>query len=683
MFKRFIFRILILPFIIININADIDIDIQANNIKQTEHTTILEGNVSANILNYKIKSNKSIYNTKKNTFTLEDKVSLENENMFITSRDAVINTKQNTINANKVLITDKETKLWIKSRDASICNQIYSLNDAKLSSCNEDNPAWNINFTKGSYDANDKNFYLNNVVLRLYSVPILYSPYLVLPNKVRQSGLLAPDFSISSKEFSYMQTMYINIDNSQDLEIKPHIRTRKGYGVNSIYRLAMDKNSFINAKASYFKYNQGFKDELEIDNDSVYGYEIDYNMNIENDGYKKQKLLLGLKSFNDINYEVFKTLKTSKSSYSINAVSKAGYIATNKDFYFDIYLKNFKNMNKKESDQILPQINIHKNIDNLFFNRLYYLVDFKSTHYTRVNKISLFSNEIEVPIIYNTDLLYDYLNFEISDNFYSSYKYYYIEDSSDSATYNRNHYEIKLSSDLVKQYNNFFHNTKMWIKYVSLEHEDGFSAFPTLDNSDSNNPKFVYNSKQLNDKLELNIDNYFYNNSNKLILHKLKSIANLSSEEKEVDVLNDISFWATDKINIKNQINYSLKDEIIDKVLSFIEYDYNQDILKLNHIYDIQDNKESNYLRIDSKKKITDEYSLLMDIDFNQRDYHINRWGIGIEKDTECFAYNVKLSKNASSLLSKTHIKSFKETVLYFKINLKPLGGFEQKYESI
>lgn len=673
----FMFRLVLFCFFIPLI-ADVEVDISANKITRKNNVITLEGNTTAKLLGYSLGSKKATVDTKNNVFNLQDDVFLEKENIFINSNNVSVYMKDENINLEGFRLQDTKSKLWVESDNANACKGIYTIKESTLSSCDNDNVSWKITFSDGEYNEKENNFYLENAVVRIYDVPILYTPYLSISNKVRKSGFLAPEHTISSSELGYMQPYYVNINNASDLELTANIRTKKGLGVNSTYRLASSKNTKTNMNLIYFNYDKNYADEFHISKKDIYGLELEHSINIQDEGYNKQKLFIDLKKSNSANYESFKNLDTSQASILKKTTSKVGYVNTHKSWYFDIFVKQYEDINTSELSRKLPQVNIHKNLENLFFNDLYYFVDLKSQNLYRKDKVSLFTNKASLQFIYDKYLIDNYLNISFYNNVSYSFDNFYINESSIDNEYTKVYHKFKISTDLMGKYKSLSHNIKADVNYLVLDYQEGLPFAYSIYDSEIK----LIQKQDFNSKLEVNIKNSFYNAHNKVFHHKVTgSVASISQSRlvddiQEKKILNNVSFGIGNNINFENKINYSFHDNKVDKVLSSLEYKQ-QNSLKINHIYDTTEKYKSDYLRLNSKKKISKEYSLLLNVDFDNKIKTINRWGVGLEKDEDCFAYKIKLSKNNSLANSSD------ETIFYFKVHLKPLGGFENKYENI
>jgi LPS-assembly protein len=117
----------------------------------------------------------------------------------------------------------------------------YAFSSAVVTSCEGERPAWSISSQEGEVVV-DGYARLRGTRFRVLDIPLLYSPYLVLPIKVtRQSGLLVPEFSQSSRNgYSVNLPLYWAIDEERDLTLYAHYMTERGYMQGLEYRHTPD-----------------------------------------------------------------------------------------------------------------------------------------------------------------------------------------------------------------------------------------------------------------------------------------------------------------------------------------------------------------------------------------------------------------------------------------------------------
>jgi LPS-assembly protein len=116
-------------------------------------------------------------------------------------------------------------------------------------------------------------------------IPVLYSPYLFFPVKIkRQSGLLTPEFGYSDRKGSqYLQPLYWAINDSSDATLYAHYMSQRGLRSGIEYRYVLDEES----KGALFA--EGYKDwkidDGLQDNTKRWGYEGDAVLRENTDRY--------------------------------------------------------------------------------------------------------------------------------------------------------------------------------------------------------------------------------------------------------------------------------------------------------------------------------------------------------------------------------------------------------------
>ena len=119
----------------------------------------------------------------------------------------------------------------------------YSLIKAKATTCDGSVPLWKIEAQEADL-AVDSYAHFRNVVFNVKDHGVFYTPYFFAPTKTtRQSGLLLPDYGISSTQgLFYTQPYYHVIDQSRDLTVYGTILTEKGFMPSLEYRSHTKEN---------------------------------------------------------------------------------------------------------------------------------------------------------------------------------------------------------------------------------------------------------------------------------------------------------------------------------------------------------------------------------------------------------------------------------------------------------
>ncbi|MCB0336912.1 MAG: LPS-assembly protein LptD, partial [Bdellovibrionales bacterium] len=120
----------------------------------------------------------------------------------------------------------------------------YRMYDAGFSSCDckDGGWPWSIDCDKARMEE-EGYAHTYNTTLKLYDIPIFYSPYLFFPvKKERQSGLLAPTYGYSSQDgVQYRQPIFLVLNEHSDVNVSPFVETDTRYGSQFDLRAAFSK----------------------------------------------------------------------------------------------------------------------------------------------------------------------------------------------------------------------------------------------------------------------------------------------------------------------------------------------------------------------------------------------------------------------------------------------------------
>ncbi len=114
---------------------------------------------------------------------------------------------------------------------------VYTFNQAKVSMCDGDVPAWSITADQAVVEI-DGYARLSHSTFQMKDVPVAYAPFFIVPVKTdRQTGLLTPEFGKSSqKGFFYNQPFFWAINESSDLTLNEYFMSKRGFMHGIEYR---------------------------------------------------------------------------------------------------------------------------------------------------------------------------------------------------------------------------------------------------------------------------------------------------------------------------------------------------------------------------------------------------------------------------------------------------------------
>ena len=144
--------------------------------------------------------------------------------------------------------------------------QTYHVRDGSFTTCDGDRPSWHFRTSdlrvtiEGYGFAKQTRFYIGRV-------PVLYSPYLTFPAKTeRQSGLLMPRFSVSELlGYDVDLPLFWAISTSTDATIYSHYMSKRGLMMGPEFRYATSRTSEGILRFDYLR-DQEDKSELREQN---------------------------------------------------------------------------------------------------------------------------------------------------------------------------------------------------------------------------------------------------------------------------------------------------------------------------------------------------------------------------------------------------------------------------------
>ncbi len=161
--------------------------------------------------------------------------------------------------------------------------QTYEAKNISVTSCDGDDPAWKL--TGQNFKVTIEGYgYAKNTALWAGKMPVLYSPFLFFPAKLkRQSGLLMPEIGYADRKGrQYLQPLYWAIDDASDATLYTHYMSERGLRTGLEYRYVLDERSLGTVMAEGF---QDFRiDDGQKDNSERWGYDDD-ELRINKDRY--------------------------------------------------------------------------------------------------------------------------------------------------------------------------------------------------------------------------------------------------------------------------------------------------------------------------------------------------------------------------------------------------------------
>lgn len=640
---------------------------------------------------YYITTDKAIYDMNKRTLELIGNVNIVQKNdSHSMSEYAFVDLNKETLFEEPIFLINYTDSLWMASKNLkSDANETNFECTTTLSSCDSDDPFWSAKFSSGFQDKQNQWIHTFNTRLYIKSIPFFYSPYFGFPtDKTRRSGLLRPTIGYSKEEgFLYAQPIYFAPQHNWDLELIPQTRGHRGQGMYGYFRFADSPYSMLQMKSGQFIEQSSFKEENRLQNDKHFGWDLDYKRTkLFSNDETQDGLFSSLHYLNDIDYknleQVNKTL-----DYEKNIESKLNYFYKTQNLYFGTYFRYYQDSSKENNDatmQQLPVGHLHKFSDSIIFDKLVYSADLKYENYSRKKDINGEIYNFSMPISYSFSLLDDYLNLSFKENIQATKLDYSNTDSNfDNGSMFQSTHIISASTELVKPYTSIIHSVGLDLTY-SIPDKEKISGDIYGVNSQIAELSPFNQTLSKNKELSFGLNQSFYNKQTiaQILNHKLKQSITIdeTGKSRRQNLDNEISIYYG-LGSLSNRFLFNHEDNKIIEYSSSLDIAKNGVYAKINHygtnLTPNSNKTDTEFLSVDTgfnfKRFYTfsykQSYDLYREIS-NKQEYKfaINKrcWGLGLRYE--------------DSLVASSSYDTYRQKMIYLMLELKPLGGFEQKY---
>ncbi|MGD2030825.1 MAG: LPS assembly protein LptD, partial [Desulfobacterales bacterium] len=184
-----------------------------------------------------------------------------------------LNTETGTVYNGTIFL--EENHFYIKGdKLEKVGKASYTADKASITSCDGDRPAWKITGRNLKVTIEGYGF-VKHAALWAKKIPVLYTPFLVFPAKLkRQSGLLPPQFGYSDRKGTeYIQPVYWAINPSSDATFYLDYMAHRGEKLGLEYRYVLDERS--KGTLMYDFFNDEKVDDGSSGSSEKWGYEDD------------------------------------------------------------------------------------------------------------------------------------------------------------------------------------------------------------------------------------------------------------------------------------------------------------------------------------------------------------------------------------------------------------------------
>ena len=670
----------------------------AKDINSKDNIVTARGSVVIFSPTYYLSADKIIYDKENETFELFNNVLIMKDNSIQTQSDyAFVNLKEDSSTQNPLFLYENSNKIWVNSQSSTKEKDLIDLDSSIISSCDCLDPIWSIRASSADYDTEDKWINAYNPRLYIKNVPVFYSPYLGFPtDKTRRTGLLLPTVGFSSTEgIYYSQPIFFAPAQNYDFELVPQVRTNRGYGSYLYYRYADSINSTLEMKTGFFKEQDDYMEENDLDNNLHYGLDVDYKRrDILSNSKNDDGLYASLNYLNDVEYITLEnedeTVTTDKK-----VESKINYFYNTPDYYTGTYARYYIDTSKDTNEgtlQELPQVQFHAYNKESFIDNLVYSADTKVMNYTRSEGITASVYEMSVPISYSKYFFDDYLYLTLENKtIISKYDYDNFENNNyEDGTLVQNRTSVAVGSDLIKPYENYLHTMNLNAEYSvpkNLKEDGDLYNITTTDDATKQAELKAFPTIQEDKEIIMSLNQSLYGKHSlkQFINHKLsQSILYDELDSPELQNLENYVKVNHDYGSVSGKVVYNVQDKEFIENTASSTLSYDNASLTLGYYKSKEtensDKEDLESYRVSTSYRLSKDYKVSYYENYNILESIRSKQGVAFNINDSCWNLDLKY-ENEIIPSSSSEPDGIDQRIVFLNLILKPLGGIKQKYK--
>ncbi len=613
---------------------------------------------------------------------------------------------------------EQKSQLWMSGEQGDIKDKYYDVTTGMVSGCNPNKPLWKIKFSSSNYNGEDKWMNLYNARLYIYDIPIFYFPYFGYSlDNTRRSGLLIPVFGLSSDEgFYYQQPIYIAVNNWWDLELKPQLRTLRGFGSYETFRFADSNVSHGSFTTGYFQESKSYVNYNSLAHKTHYGFDFKYenrdflNQWLGTDLSGQSGIYANMSWMNDVDYINLSTADTINNVTANQVLSQVNMFYNTDNNYFGSYFKYYQNLLLESNAQTiekLPTLQYHNYLTALLGDHLLYNVDLTSVNLYRELGKKAVRSDLNVPITLQTSLFNEYLNLSYQSQLFAEHisfngqAYSGQEVGQDPNAYKdgmflRQYNIFNLNTNLTKAYDDFTHTVVFGVTYTRPGSDSNYGFYKSAPlecetNSTADVCQF-YTIKNVTETTALDFSQYLFDKEGEQILyHRLaQQISYTGGQSKLGNIENELDYKITKNLKYYNDTFYDYDQNLIAKTLNSVSYT-NQDLtLNLSYLY--KDTflaatstvpRFTKYVTSGFSYKYNEHYKYFASFNYDIEAAKKKSAEIGFLYSKRCWDFGLRYVENVRSVLNTDNTaSSYNDKYIFLTITLKPIGGSEINYKS-
>ena len=294
-------------------------------------------------------------------------IDLRNQNFV--SKDTKIDLHDNAFG-------NPENNPRLKGVSAKKIDNLITIKKGIFTSCNSDKkcPPWSLQADEVKHDSTKKQLIYENVLLKIYDLPILYFPKFFHPDPsvLRQTGFLQPQLNNSNiLGNSITLPYYIASSINSDFTITPTLFDSNTQMLQTEFRM-IEKNSSL---ITDFGFTKGYKSKFLNKKKNINHFFGEYNKNLELENFNSSNLTFSFEKIsNDTYLKVFESNIANTRLKPENPDKLKNELELNLNhnkFDFNAGIQAFEDLQKKNSDRyqyVFPYYNYSSILSDNFLN---------------------------------------------------------------------------------------------------------------------------------------------------------------------------------------------------------------------------------------------------------------------------------------------------------------------------
>jgi LPS-assembly protein len=632
---------------------------------------------------------------------------------FAMADDVFINLNDNVRKMSPFYLTDRTTRLWVGCENALAVDNKFQLDKGHLSGCDPTDPTWEIYFSSADWNSESQWMNVYNPRFHIMDVPVLYLPYIGYPtDNTRRTGLLRPNVGISSSEgFFYEQPIYIAESPSWDVELKPQVRTSRGYGISGALRFVDSNASYGEITLGGFKEMQSYVDEYQLAHSTDFGFSVDYaNEAVLNNWFDldlegQSGFYVNANWMNSVDYQDVTGYSDSSSlAGSSQVLSRANLFYNTDNNYIGEYLKYYQDLAELNNDNTLQNISTtqyHHYLETWFDDHLMSNVDARLNHLYRPQGAQADRINVNLPLKVQTPVFDDYvvLSYEMlvngrAINFSNDQSAVNAGIDYQSGQYYRGVQTFGAESQMTRGFKDVTHVMGFSANYnkVALENRNGFYEAThnicdpnAADYNASNDLCNFYDVTDIQEATYLGFSNYLFDDEGKQRLYdRLTQTVSHNSGQTLGELQNELDVLLTDAFSFTSDSYWNHQDMYFSKQVTGIRFNDEALTLGLSYLYEDKRRRntelDTKYLTSNISYQYNSHYKYFGAYDYDFVNKINQRAEIGFLYSKRCWDFGIRYVENNTPILTTSGQSSMYEKTIFFSFNFKPIGGAELDY---